>query len=208
MRLWCKMAIACGLTPIVLGTAIFAAWLRNDSDVLEVIGLLTIFGGVVVVAIGIVCLVTFGIKAREKATVNRTGTTAAVAVLALNFPLCAFYVYIAFAMESAYLVTVVNRSDLSIENLMLTDPRGHRFQASSVGPGRVHRLCPHFSGEGAVNYSFELDGEVRTGILIGYLADPIGSQTVLRLSEALTAEADEKFDRISLSDFLRYCVGG
>jgi hypothetical protein len=63
-------------------------------------------------------------------------------------------------------------------------------------------------GEGAVQFSLNVDGETRAGTLIGYLADPLGSHATLRLSEELTAQASEEFRRISLADFLRYCVPG
>jgi len=202
------MAIACGLLPMLLGTAIFAAWLFTDYDALEIIGLLFIYGGIVLFVAGIVSLLVFVSRARMGGIAYRTPTTVALALLILNFPLCVAYVSIAFAMESAHVVTVVNRTDIPIEALTLTDPIGRQFRVGTVAPGQVHHACPEFSGEGAVQFSLIVDGETRAGTLIGYLADPLGSHATLLVSKELTAKASEDFRRISLADFLSFCVRG
>ncbi len=205
---WYRTAIACGLFPILLGTAIFVAWLFTDLDALEIIGLLFIYGGIVLFAAGIVSLFVFVSRARKGRISYRKSTNLALAVLVLNFPLCAAYISIAFAMESAHVVTVVNRAGMPIEALTLTDPAGRQFRVGTVEPGQVRHACLDFSGEGAVQFSLNVDGETRAGTLIGYLADPLGSHATLRLSEELTAQANEEFRRISLADFLRYCLPG
>ncbi len=66
----------------------------------------------------------------------------------------------------------------------------------------------HYPGGSERVLSLNIDGETRAGTLIGYLADPLGNHATLRLSEELTAQASEEFRRISLADFLRYCVPG
>lgn len=208
VTLWYRAAVACGLFPMLLGTAIFAAWLLTDLDALEIIGVLFIYGGIVLFAAGVVSLLVFVSRARKGGIAYRTPTTLALAVLILNFPLCAAYVSIAFAMESAHVVTAVNRAGMPIEALTLTDPAGRRFRVGIVGPRQVRRACLDFSGEGAVQFSLNVDGKTRAGTLIGYLADPLGSYATLRLSEELTAQASEESRRISLADFLRYCVLG
>ncbi len=208
VKLWYRTAIACGLFPMVLGTAIFAAWLFTDLDALEIIGLLFIYGGIVLFAAGIASLLIFVSRARKGGIAYRRPTTLALAVLILNVPLCAAYISIAFAMESAHVVTVVNRAGMPIESLTLTDPAGRQFRIGTVGPGQVRHACLDFSGEGAVQFSLNVDGEARAGTLIGYLADPLGSSATLRLSAELTLQASEEFRRVSLADFLRYCVPG
>jgi len=205
---WYRMAIACGLFPMLLGSAIFAAWLFSDLDALEIIGLIFIYGGIVLFAVGIVSLVMFVSRARKGGIAHRIPGTLALAVLLLNFPICAAYIFIAFAMESAHVVIVVNCADMPIENLTLTDPTGRQFQTGTIGPGQFRHTCLDFSGEGAVQFSLNVNGEARAGTLIGYLADPLGSHATLRLSEKLTVQASEEFRRISFADFLRYCVPG
>jgi hypothetical protein len=205
---WYRMAIACGLFPMFLGSAVFAAWLFTDLDALEIIGLILIYSGIVPFAVGIVSLVMFIFRARKGGIAHRIPAAVAFAVLLLNFPLCAAYIFIAFAMESAHVVTVVNRADMPIESLSLTDPTGRQFQAGTIGPGQLRHTCLDFSGEGAVRFSLNVNGEARAGTLIGYLADPLGSHATLRLSEELAVQASEEFRRISFANFLRYCVPG
>jgi hypothetical protein len=194
--------------PDVTGKGHFAAWLFTDHDTPEIFGLLFIYSGIVVFVAGIVSLRGFISRARQRGISYQTPTTVALAILVLNFPPCAAYISFAFAMESAHVVTVVNRTGMPIEALTLTDPAGRQFRVETVGPGRVHHACPDFSGEGAVQFSLNVDYETRAGTLIGYLADPLGSHGTLRVSEELTAQVSEEFRRISLADFLDYCVLG
>ncbi len=203
-----RTAIACGLLPMILGTAIFAAWLFTDLDALEIIGILFIYVGVALFVIGIISLLVFVSRSRSRGILHRKSTTWALTVLFLNFPLCAAYVSIAFAMESTNAVTVVNRAALPIEGLILTDPAGRQFRIGTVGPGELRHACLDFSGEGAVQFAFNVDGQTRAGTLIGYLSDPLGSNATLDLSEDLTAKASEEFRRISAADFFRHCVLG
>lgn len=193
---------------MLLGTVIFVVWLFTDLDAFEIIGLWFIFGGFVLFAAGIVSLFVFVSRARRGGIAYRRPTTLALTVLVLNFPLCAAYIFIAVAMETANFVTVVNRAGMPIEALTLTDPMGRQFQVGAVGPRQVRHACLDFSGEGAVQFSFNVDGETRAGTLIGYLPHSLGSYATLRLSEELTAQASQEFSRISLANFLRYCVPG
>ena len=193
---------------MMVGTAIFAAWLFTDLDALEIIGLFFIYGGIGLFAAGIASLLVFVSRARKHGIAHRRPTTVALVVLVLNFPLCVAYVSIAFTMETAHLVTVANRSITPIEALIVTDPTGQQFQIETIGPGEVRHACFDLSGEGAVQFTFNVDGETRAGTLIGYLAAPIGSSATLVLSEDLTARANEEFRRISVADFLRHCALG
>jgi len=203
---WPKTPIACGVIPMALGTAVFIAWLFTDDDALELIGLAVIFGGVVLVVAGIVSLCFFVSRARRDGRSYRTPTAVALATLAANFPLCGVYVAFAFTTESAHLVTVDNQAGQPVTALVVTDPTGRQFQLDSVAPRQVAHACLGFSGEGAVEFAFNIGGETRSGILIGYLADPIGLQATLHVSESLTVEASERFHRIALAEFLELCV--
>jgi hypothetical protein len=193
---------------MALGSAVFAAWLFTDLDALEIIGVLFIYGGIFLFAVGIAALLIFVSRARKGGIAYRRAATLALVILVLNFPLCAAYVAIAFAMESAHVVIVENRAGMTIEDLTLRDPTGRQFQIGSVGPGQTRQVCLDFSGEGAVEFSFNVDGRPHAGTLIGYLADPLGSRAILRLPEDLRAETSEEFRRISLADFFRTCVLG
>ena len=140
--LWHKLAIACGLLPMILGTAIFVAWLITDSDVLEIIGLLLVYGGVALLALGLVCLLAFVSRARKAGIAYRRARNWALVVLFLNFPLCAATIFLAFAMESAHHVTLVNRASAPVEDLVLTDPTGRRFAIGTIGSGLSRHVCP------------------------------------------------------------------
>ena len=99
---------------MLVGTAIFAAWLFTYLDALEIIGLFFIYGGIGIFAAGIASLLVFVSRARKHGFAHRKPTTVALVVLVLNFPLCVAYVSIAFTMETAHLVTVANRAIAAI----------------------------------------------------------------------------------------------
>ena len=206
--IWYRVALFCSLFPALTGTAIFAAWLVTDHDTLELAGLLLIYGGILLVLAGLVSLRLYLSHARRAGIAGRRSAFWALAFLLANLPLCAAYVSIAFAMESAHHITLANRASAPIEDLVLTDPTGRRFAIGNVGPGLTLHLCPDFSGEGAVAFSFSIEGEGRSGTLIGYLADPLGSRSSLLLTEDRATKTGETFERISLSEFLHHCVLG
>lgn len=208
MRRWYATAIVCGLIPMALGSAIFAAWLVTDLDALEIIGVVFIYGGIFLFAAGIAALLIFVSRARRGGVAYRKSAALALVVLVANFPLCAAYVAIAFAMKSAHVVAVENRAGMAMEDLGLRDPTGRHFGVGSVGPGQTRQVCLDLSGEGAVGFSFSADGRPYAGILIGYLAGPLGSRATLRLAEDLSAQVSEEFRRISLAEFLRTCLLG
>ena len=206
--IWYRAALFCGLFPALLGTAIFAAWLVTDHGWLEIAGLLLIYGGILLVLAGLVSLRLYLSHARRGGIASRRPAVWALALLLANLPLCAAYVSIAFAMESAHHVTFVNRASAPVEDLVLTDPTGRRFAIETIGSGLTRHDCPDFSGEGAVEFSFNIEGESRTGTIIGYLADPLGSRSTLWLTEDRTTETSETFERISAAEFLCHCVLG
>ena len=135
MTRWYRATIACGLIPMALGSAVFAAWLFTDLDALEIIGVLFIYGGIFLFAVGIAALLIFVSRARKGGIAYRRAATLALVILVLNFPLCAAYVAIAFAMESAHVVIVENRAGMTIEDLTLRDPTGRQFQIGLSGVG-------------------------------------------------------------------------
>lgn len=205
---WYWLAIVCGLIPMVLGSAVFAAWLETDSDSLEIVGIVAIYLGLPLFAVGVVALVVFTAAARKSEIAYRRSTAIALIILVANFPLCVVYVSLAFAMESAHLVTIDNGADVGVGELILSDPAGRQFPVGTVPPGEIRHACLDLAGEGVVRFAFTIDGETREGVLIGYLAAPLGSHATLRVSVERTVSASETFSRISLPGFLRYCLFG
>ncbi len=205
---WYWLAIVCGLTPIILGSVIFAAWLIDDLDSLEMIGLGVIYVGVLLFTVGTIALVIFTTYASRAGIAHRRSTAIALIILVANFPLCVAFVSLAFAIESAHLVTIENGADVEIKALALGGPSGRSFEVGFVAPGQVRNTCPDFTGEGAVIYSFTIDGETREAVLIGYLAAPLGSRATLRVAEDLSVRTEEEFQRISFPDYLSHCLFG
>lgn len=201
-----KIALTCGLLPMVLGTAVFAVWLATDIAELEIAGIFIIQGGLILFAIGFISLLVF-INSAMKDSEPFMGRSALCAVvLLLNFPLCVGYLLIAFAMENANVVTVVNESAKPVTDLVLSDPSGRKYPIAPILPGASRTACYAFSGEGSVQYAFTNDGTPQQGQLIGYITSGLGSHGTLRLSKDDEAAATEDTNRVSATDFFKFCA--
>jgi hypothetical protein len=201
-------SVGCGLVLAVLGTADFVAWLATDLDMLELIGGWIIWRGLLVFAVGIIGLLVFVSCARGRGVPYRRRATWSLLALFVNIPLCFLYVFVAFSMESAITVTITNHAHVSIENLVIKGPNREQVEIRTVRAGEIRHSCPDLKGEGAVEYSLSVDGQPRSGVVIGYMSSPIGRHATLDLLPDLTVRNDESFGRISAADYLRYCVLG
>lgn len=206
MTRWYRIAVACGVLPLLVGTITFGAWLATDSDVLILVGITVILAGLGLFVAGAIALGRFVVSAR-KAAVSCVGrASVAAAILLLNFPLALAYMAIADTMVSGIFVTIANDFSGPIRDLVLTDPRGETFAFESIEPGSEHASCPGLSGEGTVKFSMTASGLVRRGILIGYITPSMGVKAELRLTADGQVEVSESLGRISLEELLQFCL--
>lgn len=205
MTAWYRASLACGLLPLLLGTVTFVTWVWTNLFALIFVGLVVVYGGLALFAAGLVCLYVYTRKARRAAVWYRRGLAVAGGVLLLNFPVCAAYLFITFDVLSVTLVTVENRYEQPIRDLVLQDYAGNVHRIGSVLPGDMTKACLRLDGEGAVTYTLTRDGAELSGDLIGYLTWG-GSHARLTLLRYGAVDAQPGLDRISGADFVRHCI--
>lgn len=206
MTLWYKIAIACGVLPLLVGTITFGAWLATDLDELELFGITVIVGGLILFVIGLVALDRFATNGKRIEVTYKKPAAIAAAILLLNFPVALAYMAVAASMENSFFVTIESDFPEPIRDLVLTDPRGTGFRLEEIEPGSARSACYDFSGEGEVLYSMALGDDTQNGVLIGYITSNMGHRTELHLTEYGRIEISESYHRISLGELLQFCT--
>lgn len=201
-----KIAVACGVLPLLAGTITFGAWLATDSDALMLVGISVILVGLGLFVAGAIALRRFVVSAKKAAVSYVRRTVIVAAILVLNFPLALAYMAIADTMVTGIFVTIANDFSGPIRNLVVTDPRGATFPVENIEPGSRHSSCFDFSGEGTVKFSMTASGLAHSGILIGYITPSMGLRAELRLTADGEVEISESLGRISLGELLQFCL--
>ena len=87
-----RTALFCGSAPLLTGVLLFVSWLPTRATWLELAGLWTIVGGVVLCGIGVVCLLAFLVQVCRQSRDTRRywwpRLWLAGLLLVANFPVC------------------------------------------------------------------------------------------------------------------------
>ena len=171
-----RTALACGITPAVLGTAIISAWLLTPWRVLELFGVLNILLGLLCTLVGVPSLVVYLWDTwQTKQTRLRRRMTPGIiagAVLLANFPLCAFYVWV----SNLYTVRVVNATGATVNSFVVADPSGQTWELGPIPAGGRRSKMIDAEGEGAIGFSTKINGKVVPGVMEGYITGGMGGE--------------------------------
>jgi len=183
-----RCVIACGAIPLAVGTLIYALWLATRWDGLTVAGFFWIPIGFAVILVGLIALLWHFTEqmARRELTWARFGNVVLTAALLLiNFPTAAFFVFSARDISSKYTLKVVNNSDRVIESFVASAP-GVNIEFGSMSPGHSMQRSMHFSTEGELTFTArDHDGEL-TGVIEGYVTNGLGNRlTIMHLRNDL-----------------------
>jgi len=166
---WLHLAFACGLAPALLGTLIVATWLLTRYGGLALLGIFNILLGLVCTVVGgVALLVHFQPSNRSEFATTRQwlwGGAFAGSILIANFPLCAFYVWVA----NLYTVRVVNATGVQVTSFVVTDPAGHAWEFGPIPAGGRKSRMLDVEGEGVLSFSATVNGTVQTGEVDFYI---------------------------------------
>lgn len=201
-----RISIFCGAIPAVFGSAIFIAWAMAPLPVFQIAGFILILTGATLFVIGFASLWLHARLARQAGLLRQKPIRRAAALLLVNLPLCALYVFIWVAVHSADFVLIRNATALPIKNLILTDSSGNTFPLRSVPSGAERTSCSRFRGEGAVKYSFSIGDKQRSGLLSGY----VGGSThfELYLTQGFETEVLQTARPSSMREYVNHCLIG
>lgn len=191
MKNWYKLSLICGLIPLIAGCVIFALWLSTKSPWLMIAGIYNTTIGVALFIFGFIFLYVYG-KEEKKAgkAYPKKQVLISSAILLLNLPVAASAVYSADYIMSASTVTVVNHSAFEVSNLILIEgDLSHPFPPVSPSQTIVEKF--HFKYEGAVDYKLSLNGDMKEGMVFGYVSSGIGEHVTMIIKK----DGDIAFER-------------
>ena len=144
-------AFLCGLIPLLLGTAIFAAWYFTQKSWLEIAGLWLIPAGLLSILAGSFLVWRHSKhRARNTPEQGRRWPLPMLLIAALflsNFVAAAFYTLAAMEIMTRYTVRIHNLSGQMVQGIVLQGP-GVELELPPLDPAEhtIHYL--HFSGDG------------------------------------------------------------
>jgi hypothetical protein len=174
-----RVAIACGLVPLLIGLIIFGAWLPTRAVFLQMLGLIALCLGVILFFVGAFALLRY----RHLAKLNPHNTPQQVLraslrcwfVLLINFPISWAIINGVSAIESCYTVTAENKSNLAFEDIQIRGG-GNNEALGNIGPGEQATYRLFFDSEGAVEISAKHRGERLKATLDGYVSPGLGGR--------------------------------
>ncbi len=171
---WYCAALVCSLLPFVVGVLIFFSWLASRQSELFLFGYFTILGGIILFPCGLAATFIFARKSRKYGQMNKTKVWAAILLLLLNFPIALVMARHVNYLYGEYHIVITNQSVSAIDRGILKDPSGSECLVPRIAPGSSYVVSCLFEGEGRVSYELNVNGQVLTDILLGYITSGIG----------------------------------
>jgi hypothetical protein len=175
-----RIALACGLVPLVTGVGIFLLWLATGWVWLISAGFMTIFGGIVSVLIGAGCLVAYFLRTSQDdlGEARRFKTLVAAVVLFANFPTAGVIASAAVYLPTVYTVTIDNQSTGSLEDFRLIGG-GVEIGCGTVSPGKSIQQRFLIRQDGELVLRAIRNGEKVEGRVEGYVTNGQGANMQL-----------------------------
>ncbi len=157
MKIAYRIALFCGATPLILGIAIFLAWLVTRWDWLSVAGILNIAGGLALFALGLASLAFFvwaGIRdSRVSSKKLASSSLLCAALLFSNFPVAIGIIAAVMHLEARmhYGVVVVNQLPEPLDNARL-EGGGVKVDLGTIEPGNRNYARLSFQRDGSLEF--------------------------------------------------------
>jgi hypothetical protein len=166
-------AIWCGAIPLAVGTATFVLWLVTSAMALQMLGLLTIFAGLILVAGGGILWLMHLIatlRAPQSATRRRQLMLSCVALVVLlaNFPTCIFIVAAVTHIESAFTVEIANTGVAPVNGASVSY-YGATHPLGPIAPGATVTKTLYAEGGPLAVSITRADGSVQSTELASHL---------------------------------------
>ena len=178
---WLRIAIACGALPLFTGLITLFVFLQSDVSPGEMqgwaqVGMFILMGGLGLFFVGIVTLGVYLVKGGRSGTPKRylaQNVLLTIILLMANFPAALACIWVAGDTFSRVQLSLVNESDVIVEDLNITWPGGSQM-IKELGPQARAELSFHVAGDGAVGFTARQAGEACEGELAGYVTTNTG----------------------------------
>ena len=182
---WLKVAIACGVLPLLAGIMSLIVFLQSDPSSGEVegwmdLGVTILMVGLALFSAGLVTLGVYVVKAGRSGVPKRDLAQNAILTLILlmaNFPAALACIWVAGDALNRVHISFVNESDMSVEELTISWPGGSQ-DIKELGPRGRAELSFYVGGEGEVSFSARQGDERCEGVLIGYVTPNLAGESL------------------------------
>lgn len=146
----------CGLLPLIVGCAVFAAWVITRAEVLFAIGLCVVISGTSLALFGMGLLGMNLWRARRddaaRETIWRQSRAPGLLLLA-NFPIAAMLTVAAVAIETCYTIEFANATAAPVTAIRVTG-RHHDLAIADLAPGATARRWMWIRNDDALYIEF------------------------------------------------------
>lgn len=196
-----RLALICGALPLVVGIGIFLLWLVTDWNGLRIAGIVMIYGGLVIFALGAGALARFWwltFRPNElppdwpRRRVRRSTTLCALLLLS-NFPMAGGIIVAAIALDTRFAVVIHNNSQQPLESVRVSGG-GCDISFGSIPPGGVARRSFWIHTDGELVFQATSGTTSHKEIIAGYVTNGMGG------SATVTVNANGTISSTKLTD--------
>jgi len=180
--LWLRVAIACGVLPLVVGVVSLIVFLGLEMSWDAIggwvhAGVWILMGGLALLLLGFVTLGVYLVTGRRRGVPGRDLAQNALMTLLLlvvNFPVALACVWIAADSVTVYSLTFKNDSSEPVEDLLVTWPGGSDQVTGALHSRESVQFNIRVTGEGPIEYTSVQGGEACGGVVSGYVTTNLG----------------------------------
>lgn len=177
-----RIALLCGLLPLLVGLSLFVLWIITRWDWLVVGGFVTLYGGLVSVLIGAIALARYCWAAARIADPPRRNwvpsALACAALLLSNFPAAGGMIAAVIAIETRYSVVVHNASKQAISNVRVYGG-GCEAKFGTIPPGGLARRSLWIQHDGELEFAAVGSSTTHCMTIDGYVTNGMGGRRVV-----------------------------
>lgn len=174
-----RIALLCGLLPLLVGVSLFVLWLITRWDWLMVGGFLTLYGGLASFLIGAIALTRYCWAACRSANPPRRkwipAALACAALLLSNFPTAGGIIAGVIAIKTCYSVIVHNASQHALRDVRVCGG-GCDADLGTIPPGGLARRSFWIQRDGELEFLAVSGSTTRHMIIDGYVTNGMGGR--------------------------------
>jgi len=180
-----RSSIFFGVAPLIIGTCVFALWYLTKVDVLILVGVYTIIGGLISVLVAAICLAIYLYRETQRKTSAKTLFKKGLlsgGVIIVNFPLAFILAFTAITIITSYSLTIRNNSSSTVSRITITAPGVSRI-IEGVRPNEESTQKFKFKSDGVLRFSATHNENEFSGIIEGYVTSNMGGEPVLIIKD-------------------------
>lgn len=177
-----RIALTCGVTPLLVGVSIFLLWLIPRWEWLVIPGAAAIYGGVAAFFVGAVALARVCWLACRSPNIPRKrhvlAILACIALLLANVAMAGGIIAAVIAMKTRYLVIIRNDSTHVLSGIRVRGG-GCEARLGAISPNGATRRSLWIQQDGSLEFLAVSGTTALTHTIDGYVTTGMGGQTTV-----------------------------